>query len=193
GLLGRHTRVGLSKYEELDSAIERLEDLYALAMPYAEIRDARVGIDFQMIFAAQARELGARPVQPGAAPEAALDAEHHVFQHRERLDQHEVLVHHADARRQRALWALDHRRLTANEDLAAVRLVVAVEDAHQGRLAGAVLADDAVDRASSHDERDVPLRMDVAKPLVDPSQLDRRRSAIFVPFRYGPPLRSTSP
>src|SRR5207249_9859599 len=60
-------------------------------------------------------------------------------------------------------------------------------DAHQGRLAGAVLADDAVDRARSHDERDVPVRVDVAKPLVDTPQLDRRRSAIFyVPFRYGP-------
>src|SRR5207245_9105492 len=37
------------------------------------------------------------------------------------------------------------------------------------------------------DERYVPVRMDIAKPLVDTPQLDRRRSAIFyVPFRYGP-------
>src|SRR5438093_12870557 len=62
-----------------------------------------------------------------------------------------------------------------------VRLVVAVEDAHQSRLAGAVLADDAMDRARSHHERDVPVRVDRAEALVDPPQLDRRgRVRVYV-------------
>jgi len=47
-----------------------------------------------------------------------------------------------------ASWAAaDNRRPAAYEDLASVGLVVAVQDPHQGRLAGTVLADDAVDRA----------------------------------------------
>ena len=44
-------------------------------------------------------------------------------------------------------------RPAAHEDLAPVGPVVAVEDAHQGGLAGAVLADDAVDRAGPDRQR----------------------------------------
>src|SRR5499426_1415688 len=177
GFLGREDRGGLVKDEELGAPVERLEDLDALAVADAEIGDARVGVDLQMVLAAQPLELGARPAHPGAEPEAALDAEHDVFEHRERLDQHEVLVDHADARGQRVLRAPDDRRPAAHEDLAAIRLVVAVEDAHQGRLAGAVLTDDAVNRPRPHHERDLPIRMHRPEPLIDPPQLNRRGSA----------------
>ena len=77
----------------------------------------------------------------------AFGAEQQVLQHRERLDQHEVLVDHADAGCDRVLGALDPAFLAGDPDAAAIGLIEAVEDVHQGRLAGAVLADDAVDRA----------------------------------------------
>ena len=154
GLLRREDGGRLVEDQEVGAAIERLEDLHALALADAEIGDARVGIDLQVVLAAQALELGARARQPRAEPEAALDAEHDVFQHRERLHQHEVLMHHADPRRQRVLRRL---RIAAgspsHEDLAAIRPVIAVQDAHQRRLAGAVLADDAVDRSAARERR----------------------------------------
>ena len=53
-----------------------------------------------------------------------------------------------------------------------IGLVEAVEDRHQGRLAGAVLADDAVDRAALDDEVDRPVGVDGAEALVDVLQLD---------------------
>jgi hypothetical protein len=62
---------------------------------------------------------------------------------------------------------LDHRRLAVDEDLAAIGLIEAVEDAHQRRLAGAVLADDAVDLALGDGEMDVAIGVDRAEALVD--------------------------
>ena len=57
-------------------------------------------------------------------------------------------------------------------DLAAVGRVEAVEDRHQRRFAGAVLADDAVDRAAFDDEIDVAVGVDGAEALVDSDELD---------------------
>jgi hypothetical protein len=58
--------------------------------------------------------------------------------------------------------------------IAPVGEVIAVEDAHEGGLAGAVLADDAVDGAGANDERDVPVGVNLAEPLVDAAELDDR-------------------
>ena len=58
-------------------------------------------------------------------------------------------------------------------DLAAVGAVIAVEDVHQRRLAGAVLADDAVDRSLADAERHILVRVNRAEPLVDADGLDR--------------------
>ncbi|MCG3774638.1 MAG: hypothetical protein JW395_1462 [Nitrospira sp.] len=38
------------------------------------------------------------------AAQAALETEHHVLRHRERVHQHEVLVDHTDAMRDRVRW-----------------------------------------------------------------------------------------
>ena len=110
GLLGREDGGRLVEDQEVGAAVERLQDLDALALAHAEIGDARVGVDLEVVLAPEPRELGAGARQPGPEPEAALDAEHDVLQDRERLHQHEVLVHHADPRRQRVLRAADGRR-----------------------------------------------------------------------------------
>ena len=81
-----------------------------------------------------------------ASSGAAFGAEHHVLEHGERRHQHEMLVHHADAVADRLARATDAHGFAVDADLAGVGLVEAVEDRHQRRLAGAVLADDAVDR-----------------------------------------------
>ena len=102
----------------------------------------------------------------------AFGAEDDVFQHREIVDQHEMLMHHADAERDGVIGRLDRRRLAADADLAAVGLVEAVEDRHQRRLAGAVLADNAVDGAARDLQIDVAIGAHGAKTLVDADQLD---------------------
>ena len=76
-------------------------------------------------------------------------------------------------------------RPSRDPDLAPVRPVEAVEDAHQGGLAGAVLADDPVNRAALDREAHVPVGVDAPEALVDAEKLDRRRAA----FRHLGPRR----
>src|SRR3546814_15506524 len=83
-----------------------------------------------------------------------------VLHHRHGVHQHEVLMHHADAGGDGVARRADRHRPPVDEDLAAVGLVEAVEDAHQRRLAGAVLADDAVDGSGLPRPADVAVRLD---------------------------------
>ena len=57
-------------------------------------------------------------------------------------------------------------------DLAPVGLVEAEEDRHQRRLAGAVLADDAVDRALPDGKRHVLVGVNRTEALVDADEFD---------------------
>src|SRR3546814_15456095 len=68
-------------------------------------------------------------------------------------------MHHADAGGDGVARRADRHRPPVDEDLAAVGLVEAVEDAHQRRLAGAVLADDAVDGSGPPRQAGVAVRM----------------------------------
>ena len=66
---------------------------------------------------------------------------------RHRVDEHEVLVDHADAKRNGVVRPLNAADLAVDQNLAAVGRVEAIRDAHGGRLPGAVLADDGVNGA----------------------------------------------
>ena len=109
---------------------------------------------------------------PAVEEAAALGAEHDVLEHGEILDQHEMLVDHADAGGDRRLAVVDGDRPALDADLAGIGLVEAVEDRHQRRLAGAVLADDAVDRARLDLKIDGAVGVDRTEALVDADQLD---------------------
>ena len=78
-----------------------------------------------------------------------------------------MLVHHADAQPQRVAGVGDVLELAVDEDLAAVCGVEAVEDRHQRRLAGAILAHDAVDGAALDLEVDIAIGPNRPETLVD--------------------------
>ena len=67
-------------------------------------------------------------------------------------------------------------RLAVDEDLALVRLQQPVEDVHQGRLAGAVLAEQGVDLARLDGEVDVVVGDQVAEALGDAAQFESQRN-----------------
>ena len=67
----------------------------------------------------------------------------------------------------------ERHRLAVDADRALVGLLHAVEDLHQGRLAGAVLAHDGVDGAAAHGDVDVVVGHDPREPLGDAAQLQR--------------------
>ena len=175
GLGRRENARGFVQDQDLGAAIERLEDLDALLQADRQFLDEGVGIDLQAVFAFEPVELRARLGDAALQQRVAFGPENNVLQHREIVDQHEVLVHHPYTERDRVVRGLDRGRLAADTDFAAVGLIEAVEDRHQRRLAGAVLADDAMDRADGDRERDVPVRRDRAEALGDAGELDRRR------------------
>ena len=149
----------------------------------------RVEINHQPIFLLQAGQGGTRPAQPLAQQRSLLGAQQHVLQHRERLHQHEVLVHHADAGGDGVRGTGEFGRAPVDLDAPRVRPIQAIQDAHQGRLAGAVLADDAVDRPLRHLQRDVAVGANRPEPLVDATQCDRGpRSGTAAARRYGQEL-----
>src|SRR5690606_13309237 len=82
------------------------------------------------------------------------------------------LEHHADAGGDGVVRRADVDGAPVDADLAGISLVEAIEDRHQRRLAGAVLADDAVDGALGDGEADVLVGMHRAEALVDAGQLD---------------------
>ena len=101
-----------------------------------------------------------------------LAAEHDVLADGEDRDQHEVLVHHADPQGDGVTRTCDMRTLAVDVDLSRVRRNQAVEDVHQRRLAGAVLADQRVDLARPHAEIHVVVGEYAGKLFGDPSHVD---------------------
>ena len=85
-------------------------------------------------------------------------------------------MHHADAARDRLGRVMDRDALAVDADLAGVGRDEPVEDVHQRRLARAVLAQEGVDLASSHGQRDVVVRQRPRlESLCDPAHLQNRR------------------
>jgi len=112
------------------------------------------------------RRQGGAEVEPAEA--AGLGAEHDVLQHGEVVGEHEVLVHHADAGGDRVRRRAEGGRPAVDLDGALVRLLHAVEDLHQGGLAGAVLTDDRVHGAGLDGDVDVPVGHHAGNRLVMP-------------------------
>src|SRR5699024_9817156 len=84
----------------------------------------------------------------------------------------EVLVHHADTVLDGLRGRVETYLLAADEDVALVRPVHAVQGLHQRGLARAVLADDGVHGAGSHADVDVVVGHDAGKTFGDPAQLN---------------------
>ena len=82
--------------------------------------------------------------------EPADVAERDVLPHRQRLDEAEVLVHHGDAAaRPASIGSTMLHLLAVQPDLPGVGQHQADQHLHQRRLAGTVLAEDAVDPSAA--------------------------------------------
>ena len=174
GLLRRQHGARLVEDQDARAAEQHLQDLDALLLADRKIGHQRIGVDRKPVLARQSRQLGAGRRQAASQQRSALGAQHQVLQHGEGADQHEMLVHHADAVGDGIARVFHADRGAVDADLAGIGVVEAVEDAHQRRLAGAVLADDAGDRALLDAQRHAAHGMDVAERFLDALELDRR-------------------
>ena len=170
-LVGNEHGGRLVEDEDLGAAVEHLEDLDTLLLADAEVGHELVGVDLQPVAAAEGADPAARRVAGEDRP-ARLATEDDVLPHREVVGEHEVLEDHADAVADRGRRGAEVLHLAVDEDRALVGLMGAVQRLHQRRLAGAVLADDGVDRAAADLEVDAVVGDDAGEALDDVAQLD---------------------
>src|SRR5664279_4883635 len=85
-----------------------------------------------------------------------------------------MLVDHADPATDRVGRAADPDLRPIEQDLALVRPGEPIQDVHQGALAGAVLTEQGVDLAGSHDEIDAVVGDDPRIAFGDPAHLKGR-------------------
>ena len=132
GLLRREHGGRLIEDEDLRVPRERLDDLNALLHPDGQLLDERVGVDVEpeplrdLPDALPGRIQVEEPSRFGG-----FVTEHHVLSDGEHRDQHEVLVHHADARAHGVAGTVKVLDVIVEEDRALVGLVQTVENVHQ--------------------------------------------------------------
>ncbi len=170
-LLRREDGGRLVEDEDARVSIQELEELDALLLPDGEIFDARARVDREAVVRRELRDPFGRRLEVHDDP-ARLVAEDDVLGHGHRVHQHEVLVHHPDAGRDRVVRAPDVDHRPVDRDRSFVRPVEAVRDAHRGRLPRAVLTDDRVDRPGTDAQAHPVVRHDRPEPLRHPPQLE---------------------
>ena len=145
-LLGGEHRRGLVEHDHLGVAQQHLHDLDTLLHADRQLLDDCIGIELEGITLGDLPHHRARGVDvERAEPTRRLHAQDHVLGDGEVRNQHEVLVDHADAGRDRIGWRGEHHIATIEADRPAVGSIHPVEDAHQGRLARPVFADQGDD------------------------------------------------
>ena len=174
-LLRREDGRGLVEDEDLRSPVEGLQDLDPLLHPHGDGVDPGLGTDGEAETLRELPDALLRSIEIEERPAVRLDAEHDVLGHRHHGDEHEVLVDHADAVVDRHVGRVDAQGSPVQADLALVRVVEAVEDAHERRLARPVLAEERVHLALDEVEVDVVVRDDAGEPLRDAAQLEKGR------------------
>ena len=143
-LRGEHRR-GLVENEDLVFAVEHFEDLGALLHTDGDVLDKRVGLDAQAVPVAQLKNFLSRSVLVEEAQLfRRLVAEDDVVEHREALDELEVLVNHADPEAVCVVGVFYLDLLAVLLDNALFCLIQAEQYAHQGALTRAVLAEQRV-------------------------------------------------
>ena len=149
---------------------QRLGQLHHLAGGEVEFAGASARVEIRET---HLRELAAggiveiAPTHQAGPDEPALVAEPDVLADREVGQQGLLLEHHADAVPRGIGGAAQDDRLAAEEDSAGVRLIDPGQDPHQGRLAGAVLADQPDHLVRSQLQAHRFQRVHARKALVD--------------------------
>ena len=175
---------GFVQNQDFGAPVKRLEDLHPLPEADGQFADDGVHVHFQAVFPFQPVQFGPRPLQASGQQGAALNPQDDVFEDGKRIHKHEVLMDHADSGVDGVLGIADTDGPAIDQNLSPIRLVETIEDAHQGRLAGAVFADDAVDGALGDRQVDGLVGVDGAEAFVDTPEFDGRGGGTF---RHGRP------
>ena len=191
-LVGTEGRRGLVHDEDAMVGLKRPHDLEHLLVCHREVACAGTGRDVDPKTVAELPEASfhGAALDHGASPHGA--AEEDVRRRRHVRYDREFLVNGGDAGALLGTRAVLLDRFAENLDGARVCGVGAGEDLDECRLAGAVLADEAVDLALVEHEVDVLQRLDARKRLRDPLDADGVKVGGRCHGRVDPCLHSSS-
>ena len=165
---------GLVENDEVGAAEQDLHDLDALLHADGHVADLLVKVDLHAVAVHEFLDRLAIVSDLEQRAVVALVAQDDVLEARHVLDEHEVLVDHADAVLDGHARAGDVHLLAANVDLALCGRVEPDEDVHERGLASAVLAQKRVDLALLDREVHVLVSVERTEALADvlhPQQL----------------------
>ena len=175
-LFGRDSRGGFVQNQGLYAQGQQSNDLKLLPQGDAHAFDRRLGLQFEAqvrrcLFKVPARGLPVRqhPFR------TAVDE---ILKRREGADVQRVLLQHADAFLDGIFRTAETRGHTVDQDVAAVRRLIAGEDFHQRRFARAVFAQNARDAPRGKQHADVVVGVHGTETLVNVAQLDLHRQDV---------------
>jgi hypothetical protein len=174
-LAGVRTAVGSSRISTRTSPARALRISMRWRTPTESAPDTAPGSPMSRPNRA-ARRSASSPTSPRAEAQARpLGAEGEVLGRGQLGDDGEVLVHHADAQAARLGGVARSDGATVEANLAGVGLGQAVENVHQRRLAGAVLAQEGVNLAAAQIEAHARQRLQRAEADGDVAQGEQGR------------------
>ena len=167
--LGRQNRSRLIEDDQLRAPCQHLQNLHLLGHAHRQRSAKCIGIHGHVVLLRQRRRACTHClfVQQGEA--AGLHAQVYVLIHGKLVDEHEMLIDHADAQRSRGFRGRDQNPLPVPEDLPLRREFRTVEDLHQGGFSRSVFTRNGMDLPCMQAEIYLVIGKDsVAKPLGDP-------------------------
>src|SRR6185312_18480 len=160
---------------------------FGLRIEFQE-RDQLAGALVERVFLARRDRKGERIVDEARA-RAAMAADQDVAAYRHGAKQREILERTADAeRRDRMLWHADDR-LSLEADVARLHGIEAGQAVEQGRLAGAVGADQPANLALRDVETDLIERNDTAETDGDAIDFQKRGHGVVPVIGHNPACR----
>ena len=170
GLLRREHRRRLIHDQQRRVLQQAADNLDALLLADRQIVDAGMRVDANAIF-------GRHPAHPlGKIGKrfAWRQGQRDILGHGQRLEQGKMLENHTDAEIARMLRAADGHRSATPFEPPRIGLQQAIYHFHEGRLAGAVLAEKRVDLALPDAERHIVISREVPEFLADSGRIQKR-------------------
>ena len=191
-LRGRQSRRRLVENDDARAREQDAREFDELLHPDREIPEPRARVDVEPeVLELFRRALAHPPPRDDAHSIHGLIAEKDVLGHSQFRSDAELLMHHADARRQGIARRAEIYFLSVDAHGSGISRVHAGDDFHHRAFASAVLAGETMDLAGVQREVDIPKRLDATKRLRNVSQFEQRHRS-FNKIRSGTAPASTA-
>ena len=167
----QHSR-RLIQNQNVSLPVQSLQQFNALLLADRQVLHCRTWIDGQMKLSRERTDFFFCSAQIERGDRAGFGPKHDVFSNGHWFDQHEMLMHHANAESDGVVRRVQSLHFAVYQDFASICSVETVRDAHGCGFACAILAHDGVNRSSPNLDAHAVICQHVAEALRNVSQLE---------------------